>query len=444
MQNKQVNIRNSDGESPLFLAAKHGSFACVEYLIRAGAKVNLCNKERKSPLHISVNFPQIAHLLILNGAKIDARDNTRNRPLHYAIQEGCLETVCMLLYYNADANAPGKHDLTPFMLAVKYELVEIQDVLFDYVVDFHVEVPMRSQSEYVIDPIHHFCWTTRFSLLEFAFMQESPYAMQIFRKTKNIRINFFILVIRERSEGMFRLIWDTPYEDLRLHRYVSIEYLCDLDRYYMERFIEIMIESSNVGLLLHFVHQRVFEPFIEKFATLECNMDLLTKLTFRLIENSYIMCTKEIEAIFDFCGYCELFKLLLYVEYDFHWRLCYIMPVLIFNVKSTIKDIVQHFSSENLDHLRIFRKDIERCFQYFIEPQLLAMYGTIVESRYDVRRSLPATPSLVQLARDKSRAFIVKVFKVSTASQLYTTIDRLDITQDCKKILRFEHKLYRI
>ena len=68
-----INYQMSSGMSILHYAASTGSYDCLRLLIDAGAKVNVLDNQRRSPLDLAVRngFFDCASELIKNGAKIE-------------------------------------------------------------------------------------------------------------------------------------------------------------------------------------------------------------------------------------------------------------------------------------------------------------------------------------------------------------------------------------
>ena len=62
--------KDQNGDSLLILAVKSNCFQIANYLINAGASVNLTNKNSNSPLHFALTFRnfEIADMLIKSGA----------------------------------------------------------------------------------------------------------------------------------------------------------------------------------------------------------------------------------------------------------------------------------------------------------------------------------------------------------------------------------------
>jgi ankyrin repeat protein len=142
----KLDARDRDANTPLHRAVRghpgrghsEAHYMIVVALIRAGADVNPQNSDGESPLHIAASYglAQVVELLIGNGAEIDvgvghglqdeesseADDeddyreppiNSGQTPLHLAAMRGHEEVVRILLDHGAEINARDDGDNTP-------------------------------------------------------------------------------------------------------------------------------------------------------------------------------------------------------------------------------------------------------------------------------------------------------------------------------------------
>jgi ankyrin repeat protein len=114
-----VHLRDTRGETALFLAIEHGP-EFVSLLLDAGADVNSQNQAGETPLHQAAEDydGEVAQLLIDYGADVDASDHYGLTPLHAAAVHGAYEVVEVLVRNGAKLNCRDKRGYTPLHYAV--------------------------------------------------------------------------------------------------------------------------------------------------------------------------------------------------------------------------------------------------------------------------------------------------------------------------------------
>ncbi len=104
-----LNIRDSNGDTPLIYAAKVGNFVAVKLLIGAKAQVNLDNKGTTPLMAGAYNGKlDIVKLLVAAKADINAIDENGDTALILATKKGHYEIVKFLIYSKADLNIKNK------------------------------------------------------------------------------------------------------------------------------------------------------------------------------------------------------------------------------------------------------------------------------------------------------------------------------------------------
>lgn len=126
---RNVNVRdkNYGGITALFVAVESGNIKMVEALLNYGAKVNVRDVEKRTPL-MSLDDDasvELVNLLLRYNAKVSAADRDGNNVLHYFAQNENAEIMRLLLKENADINRQNKEGQTPLMIAAYYENAEI-------------------------------------------------------------------------------------------------------------------------------------------------------------------------------------------------------------------------------------------------------------------------------------------------------------------------------
>jgi ankyrin repeat protein len=120
LQSTDVNIKNKDGLTPLFLAIRSESMQTVAVLINSGADVNIKNKLGNTPLYEAVKRGNldIVKLLCSKGANINVQNIYGWTPLHLAVV-GLPDIVRYLATNGADTNIRNDEGLTPLQLAIQ-------------------------------------------------------------------------------------------------------------------------------------------------------------------------------------------------------------------------------------------------------------------------------------------------------------------------------------
>ena len=93
-----VNITNSDGDSPLYIAVQEENMDIAKYLIDNGADVNHINtREVWSILHLACHLKNVemVKLLIDNDADVELTTNTGATPLYLICETGAHSEVAI-------------------------------------------------------------------------------------------------------------------------------------------------------------------------------------------------------------------------------------------------------------------------------------------------------------------------------------------------------------
>lgn len=118
-----INARNRNGDSPLFLAVKSNLRAVGELLLAKGADVFATNTENYSPLKMAMMLGGDVQDWILSSEVIRATDGIGNTPLHYAAEWQIDSAVSVLLEKGANTNIQNSSGETPLFSAVKTDSV---------------------------------------------------------------------------------------------------------------------------------------------------------------------------------------------------------------------------------------------------------------------------------------------------------------------------------
>ena len=132
----RINVRDKayDGLSPLHAAVQNGNVEIARFLLERGAKVNIRDFEKRTPIMMldedaSVEMVQ---LLLSYGAKLKLADKLKNNALHHAAENGVEpEVLRALVGYGIDINLINKEGKTALMIAAENSEAEIVNTLLE-------------------------------------------------------------------------------------------------------------------------------------------------------------------------------------------------------------------------------------------------------------------------------------------------------------------------
>lgn len=106
----KTNVRNDEKQTPLMRLDEDASPELVRLLIKHGAKVNLIDEEGNTALMHAVEYakPEVLQELISNGARVNVQNEEGETALTLAAYEDDLEKVKILLLAGADVNLKNK------------------------------------------------------------------------------------------------------------------------------------------------------------------------------------------------------------------------------------------------------------------------------------------------------------------------------------------------
>ena len=140
-----IDVRGSNGRTPLFPAARHGDLEMVQVLLDYKANVNAQNNSGWTPIHdvsagsstILNNFrqsrPDVTRVLLEHGADVNAVNvNYGKTPLHIAVVNLRIDVVRVLLEHGADVDARDNEGKTAFQSLSANRHHEIMELLSEY------------------------------------------------------------------------------------------------------------------------------------------------------------------------------------------------------------------------------------------------------------------------------------------------------------------------
>ncbi|KAJ3115191.1 enhancer of mRNA decapping [Phlyctochytrium bullatum] len=127
-----LECRNDDGSTPLFLAAMNNHLPVVQYLLKAGANPKALTNSCLTPLHAaaSMGWLEVVQELISAGAGLDEPSTHGWTPLHAGSFSGQLQVI-KALFGGKIANVDAKTDegCTAFFLAASKNFVDVMECL---------------------------------------------------------------------------------------------------------------------------------------------------------------------------------------------------------------------------------------------------------------------------------------------------------------------------
>ncbi|KAK6958880.1 ankyrin repeat protein [Biomphalaria glabrata] len=104
-----IDIVDSNGDTPLFYACSKKNVEILKYLLTTGAEINTTNDFGKTPIFVTVELNQVLHfkMLLKWGADVSVCDKEGNSLICQAIKCRCADIVSLLLDLGVDT-----HDIT--------------------------------------------------------------------------------------------------------------------------------------------------------------------------------------------------------------------------------------------------------------------------------------------------------------------------------------------
>jgi ankyrin repeat protein len=113
-----VNQPGPDGDYPLHVAARRGRVVITRELLRAGARIDVTDREGRTPLHTALaeGKRQVAEVMFQEGAEQSPQDL-----LYELVRSGVSDrdSLRLLVARGADVNAPGPDGKAPLHLAAE-------------------------------------------------------------------------------------------------------------------------------------------------------------------------------------------------------------------------------------------------------------------------------------------------------------------------------------
>jgi serine/threonine-protein phosphatase 6 regulatory ankyrin repeat subunit B len=131
---KGVDINSQENLSKLHDACSAGDIQVVRFLIDKGADINARNSQGSTPLCVAAasNHKEVVELLLDEGANINAPGRRGYTPLGIAARCGSKETAEFLIEKGANIHTPDNKGMTPLDLAKEWGWTEIVELLREH------------------------------------------------------------------------------------------------------------------------------------------------------------------------------------------------------------------------------------------------------------------------------------------------------------------------
>ncbi len=144
-----VNARNRNGHSPLYLAVQDNRRTIGEQLLAYGADVFSSDSDNSSPLRLALTWGSDVQDWVLTSEVIKAKDGAGNTPLHYAAEWELNDAVLTILEKGGNPNEQNTNGESPIFNAVKSNNIEAMELLLKHGTD-------RNLRNYLGDTIVHY------------------------------------------------------------------------------------------------------------------------------------------------------------------------------------------------------------------------------------------------------------------------------------------------
>ena len=128
---QDVNIRNKNGDSPLYIAASKNMEQVGKLLLEKGADIYSTNKDNNSPLRLALKETGRVQNWLITSRTIVSTDGSGNSVLHYAADWEYSGAIKSLLEKGADINAKNANGETCIFNAAKSNNPQIIQLLVD-------------------------------------------------------------------------------------------------------------------------------------------------------------------------------------------------------------------------------------------------------------------------------------------------------------------------
>lgn len=397
-------------------------------LIKKGACIDQITGRGYTFLHQALErrYVRVAKLLIEKGVDVNVSCKDNYTPLQVANNLGehdYCEIVSMLLIYGADPSVQDDLGYNLFEASAFAKRPNaVQETLFYYTYDEFS--PLKIHLETLLQLA-----ATNSSLLE-----EIKGSFEIIINPENIPLCLHVLLSVD-STRLKTII--TEFETslkiflimVREEKYDFSWYMFSLDE------LNVFLESNLKDHMTDLINTSNSTTFVKSliFCALEIDIDI-SEYTCYMLSYGLEICETDLHVIYHKFGYCELFKILLHMDFKrkfFLFFLYNVMPTFLINVSVDLQSYFPYWHALHKDKFAL--RELK---SYFCHP--------ILDSVYEERTKLHQVPLLIELARNAFRRHFNDKFQIKTPRKFYTLLNHLPISTVYKKIITYETKLYNV
>ncbi len=126
-----INIKDSSGRTPVYMASSTGKTKAVKFLLLYGADINARTENMKSPLMAAIQAKsyETAKLLIDSNASLKVCDDNGHTPLHYAVINNQLGITQYIISMYCDVDAIDNDGNTPLFYTADKSIAYMQALI---------------------------------------------------------------------------------------------------------------------------------------------------------------------------------------------------------------------------------------------------------------------------------------------------------------------------
>ncbi|RZC35546.1 Ankyrin repeat domain containing protein, partial [Asbolus verrucosus] len=407
-------------------------------LIKKGAELHHICFDGNTLLHCAFykNFIEVAKLLIEKGVDLNIQNDNGCTPLHMCCYEcsdvNLIEGVSMLLCYGADPFIRDHRGFTALDIVIQLrndKLMAVKENLLYYTLDQYTQYEITDDNLFIVAESPFFYQIVDHVTKVDFHSSTDDHCLALFKMKPE-----YLRVLIDKFDYVIRQIFLNHSKDC---------YVGDVNLISIENF-NILEESKLKLEMINFLSNFNNSSFIAEIIESGRSESVITELVCYLLSYGMSIHEYHLKMIFHKFGYCELFKILLHMDFKIQMeqrKTRDIMPRLIYDIHFDIQQIIE-------DPFDCFVEDLQLLLPLYVLSKLKNLYvdGNLLEAKYasiaETVKNQPQIPLLVELARNVFRRYFTRRFHITTSRQFYTMLKLLPISVNHERIITYETKLY--